>query len=594
MLESLSNLRNILGEYYSKRIVFLLPFFVIFSLLETISIGLIAPLVSVLADDSLVRDYLSPLDVFDNISTENLQIIILGVFFLVYVLKSLYSILFLYYTEKFMTGIRLKLHQAMFASYLKTDYEFHLQHNRSELKRNIDEIGVVFQSYLSPLVLLIVELMILLGVVSMLMLSEPLVSALAIITIGMLSLLIYFYVKPILNKMGVERVKEAEKINRHLYQGLGAIKEVKVLQKERYFANKFYKSMGKFLKLNLMNGVYNFVSSVLIESVFVILSVILIYVFLQFQDQQNTLPILALFAMASIRLLQSVKKINLSVNQLSYAESSLGLVATEIENMKKLNLSNSRIDAGNPNTHHFKSIELKGVGYKYLDSNEKNLKNISIKFNQNTCTAIVGQSGSGKTTLVNIFLNLLEVKEGEFLVDGAKYSDLSILKNNIGYVPQSVYITDDSIERNIAFGVDKDEIDHDRVVSCLKLSHLYDFTSTLPDGTSTILGENGARLSGGQKQRLGIARALYNNPDILVFDEMTASLDGSTEFHIMREIFNMAKMKTIVIITHKINTIKSCDKIYLLERGEVVGSGSYDELYANNHMFKVMADGYEH
>jgi ATP-binding cassette subfamily C protein len=298
--------------------------------------------------------------------------------------------------------------------------------------------------------------------------------------------------------------------------------------------------------------------------------------------------------MASVRLLQSVKKINMSVNQLSYSKSSLDLVSAEISDIKNLNLLDSKKDRSMLDVHFSKKVELKGMSYKYPDLNKKILNNIDVEFEKNTCTAIVGHSGSGKTTLVNVFLNLLTASEGAFLVDGSKYKDLSVLKNNIGYVPQSVYITDDSIEHNIAFGVNEDEIEHDRVISSLKLSHLYDFVSSLPDGVSTLLGENGARLSGGQKQRLGIARALYNDPDIIVFDEMTASLDGNTEFRIMREIFNMAKMKTIVIITHKINTIKSCDKIYLLESGKIEDVGNYHELYEHNNKFREMADGHTH
>ena len=592
MLNNLSKLRGILGKNNSKKILLLIPFFIIAALLETISIGLIMPLISILTDDTLATEYLSQVGFFNNPSLENIQVVILGVFLFTYLIKSMYVILFFYYTEKLLTSIRLELHDRMFSSYLNVGFEYHLKHNRSELKRNIDEIGTVFQSYLSPLVMLVVELAVLFGIVLMLALSNAQVTFISIASIGILSFFIFYYIKPMLNKMGLERVDASEKINRHLYQGLGAIKEVKVLQKEGYFSSQFRKYMGKFLRLNLMNGVYNIVSSVIIESVFIIGLVVLLFLLLQSSSQQLILPMIALFALASIRLLQSVKKIMMYGNQLSYSTSSLNLVSAELDNVERIRTSSFPKSRVTTKLNFVNDVKLKGVSYKYSSLDRKVLNNIDIRFDKNTCTAIVGHSGSGKTTLVNVFLNLLSASEGVFLIDESKHNDSSMLGGNIGYVPQSVYITDDTIESNIAFGVEKDKINHDRVVSSLKLSHLHDFVSALPNGINTYLGEDGARLSGGQRQRLGIARALYNDPDIIVFDEMTASLDSVTEQKIMSEIFEMKKSKTIVIITHKINTINTCNKIYVLDSGQVVGSGTYNELIVSSAKFKNLASGY--
>jgi ATP-binding cassette, subfamily B, bacterial PglK len=589
MSNNLSKLKNILGKGNSKKILLLIPFFIIAALLETVSIGLIMPLISILTDDSLVTEYLTQIDFLNDLSLKGVQVVILGVFLFTYLIKSLYVILFFYHTEKLLTSIRLELHDRMFSSYLEAGYEYHLKHNRSELKRNIDEIGVIFQSYLSPLVMLVVEVAVLFGIVLMLMLSNAQVTFISIASIGALSFLIYYYVKPMLNKMGLERVDASEKINRHLYQGLGAIKEVKVLQKEGYFSSQFRKYMGKFLRLNLMNSVYNIASSVIIESVFITGLVVLLFLLLQSSSQQLMLPMIALFGLASIRLLQSVKKIMMYGNQLSYSASSLSLVSAELDNIGCIRASDSPKIRRTAKLNFVNDIEFKGVSYKYSSLDRKVLNNINIGFDKNTCTAIVGHSGSGKTTLVNVFLNLLSASEGAFLIDGSKYNDLSMLGGNIGYVPQSVYVTDDTIESNVAFGVERDKINHDRVMTSLRLSHLHDFVSTLPNGINTYLGEDGARLSGGQKQRLGIARALYNDPDIIVFDEMTASLDSVTEEKIMSEIFEMKKSKTIVIITHKINTINTCNKIYVLDGGQVVDSGTYNELIVSSAKFKNLA-----
>lgn len=590
MIKNLQNLRGIIGENANK-IFFLMPLFVISALLETLSIGLIAPLISVLSDDSLIREYLSPIGIIGEISTGHLQLLVLGAFLLVYLLKNLYSIFFFYYSEKVLVDIRLKLHDFMFYSYLNTDYEFHLENNRSKLKRNIDEIGTVFQSYLSPLILLSVEIVILSGVVVLLSVVNPLVTIVSFALVGILSFVAYAYVKPLLRKIGDERIDAAEKINRHIYQGLGAIKEVKVLRKEDFFSNKFHKNMGDFLKLNLMNGVYNMASVLAIEAVFVIITVVVVFFALQSPEQQDNLPVLALYAMAAIRLLQSTKKISMSVNQMSYAESSLNLISKEIERVKRLDLP-KRKELRHVNF--LKEIEIRSLDYQYRGSSKKTLNAVDINIKRRTCVAVVGHSGSGKTTLLNIFLGLLSASEGVFSIDGKKYENLSILGSSVGYVPQNVYITDDSIENNVAFGVKASDIDRDKVIRSLKSAHLYDFVSTLKDGLSTVLGEEGSRLSGGQRQRLGIARALYSDPDIIIFDEMTASLDNATEYRIMQEVFHMSKTKTIIIITHKINTIKKCDNIYLLNDGGVEGSGSYNDLYASNSTFRGMADGYNY
>jgi len=421
MLNNLSKLRDVLGKNNSKKILLLIPFFIIAALLETISIGLIMPLISILTDDSLVAEYLTQIDFLSSLSLDNIQVVILSAFLFVYLIKSLYMILFFYHTEKLLTSMRLKLHDRMFSSYLEAGYDFHLKHNRSELKRNIDEVGTVFQSYLSPLVMLVVEVSVLFGIILMLMLSNATVTFISIVSIGLLSFLIYYYVKPVLNDMGLKRVDASEKINRHLYQGLGAIKEVKVLQKESYFSSQFREYMGKFLKLNLMNSVYNIVSSVIIESIFIIGLVVLLFLLLQSSSQQLMLPMIALFALASIRLLQSVKKIMMYGNQLSYSTSSLNLVSAELNNVECIRALSASRSKNKAKLNFVNDIKLKGVSYKYSSPNRKVLNNIDIRLGKNTCTAIVGHSGSGKTTLVNVFLNLLSASEGVFIIDESKY-----------------------------------------------------------------------------------------------------------------------------------------------------------------------------
>jgi len=593
MLKNLLILKNILGKQNSRKIFLLIPLFLISALLETVSVGLIVPLVSILTDDSVVRDFLSSRDIFIYSSDISLKYYILGLFLLVYLLKSTYSILFFYFTQKFFSVIRGDLHTELYNHYLNANYEFHLQHNRSALKRNIDEVGSVFTSYLSPLLLMAVEVTIMVGLISMLLITEPKITMFAFLLLSSISYVTYFFAKPKFTKLGRERVDTSEKINRHLYQGLGAIKEIKILKKEKYFSTEFSTYMRKYLKLDLLNSVYSLASSTFIEVMFIISAISLMFFVLVSTNLQESLPVVALFALASIRILQSIKKSYLCLGTIAFAQGALELVSRETSNIAPIKSTDiNLINIGDLEVDFKNKIDAVNIGFKFQNSKQTVLDSVSIDLPKNSSIAIIGESGSGKTTLVNIFLGLLELSEGHFLIDGNKTTNLSLLKNKIGYVPQNVYITDDSIASNIAFGIKQDDIDYDRVSKSLKLSSLFEFASDLPDGLDTILGEDGARMSGGQRQRLGIARALYNDPDIIVLDEVTASLDGATESAVMDVIYEMSQNKTIVIITHKLNTIKSCDKIYLLGKGKIQGVGNYEQLYSNNQDFKNLADNY--
>jgi ABC-type multidrug transport system fused ATPase/permease subunit len=593
MFKNLLHLKSILGKRNSTKVLFLAPFFLISVILETVSIGLIVPLISTLIDDTAIRNFLSSMGTFENVSKNQLQFYVLALFLLVYILKSLYSVLFFYFTQKFFATMRGDLHSNLYYYYLNSNYEFHLDHNRSELKRNIDEIGTVFQSYITPLLLLVVEVSITIGILALLASTEAKITIIVCFIIGAIASLTYFYLKPTFNKLGQERVDTSEKINRHLYEGLGAIKEVKILKKEAYFSYKFSKYMRKFLKLDLLNGVFNIASATFIEVIFVILAISLMFFVLISNNLQESLPVLALFALASIRILQSFKKIYLSLNQLEYSKESLRLVYRETGNISHVSLENNDSNKnGIDQVDFIDKIEVSNISYNFQNSEQIVLDKVSIDVSKNSSIAIIGESGSGKTTLVNIFLGLLEVRDGHFLIDGHISKNLSLLHNKVGYVPQNVYITDDSIAKNIAFGVNHDDIDFEKVATSLKAAHLFEFVSTLPNGVNTYLGEDGARMSGGQRQRLGIARALYNDPDIIVLDEVTASLDGTTEKAVMDVIHKMSKSKTIVIITHKINTIMACDKIYLLGKGKILDYGNYEDLYLSNQDFRNLADNH--
>ncbi|GAH56813.1 unnamed protein product, partial [marine sediment metagenome] len=236
--------------------------------------------------------------------------------------------------------------------------------------------------------------------------------------------------------------------------------------------------------------------------------------------------------------------------------------------------------------------QLKEVSYNYPNTNEPVIHDLSLSVQRNTSIGLVGPTGAGKTTLVDIILGLLTPQKGEFSIDGVKIDENNILnwQKNLGYVPQHIYLSDDTITNNIAFGIPGEKIDRKVVEQVARISNLHNFIiSELPDGYETIVGERGIRLSGGERQRVGIARALYHDPEVLVLDEATSSLDGITESAVLEAINNVAKLKTVIIIAHRLTTVKECDIIYLIDKGKITAQGTYDELMSSSVSFRAMA-----
>jgi len=317
------------------------------------------------------------------------------------------------------------------------------------------------------------------------------------------------------------------------------------------------------------------------------LLLVILYLMSQGGGFASSLPVVSLYAYAGYRLLPAFQQIYASFTQLRYAGPALDALHQEIDTVES-----SIAKSGNLTQISFnKVIKLNKVSYRYPNAKDFAVEDININIPVNSIVGFVGTTGSGKTTIVDLILSLLDTQKGYLSIDDQRITNHNkrSWQNLIGYVPQNIYLSDDSIAANIAFGVNFEDIDKQALYKSAKVANIYDFIiNELPQGFDTVVGERGVRLSGGQLQRIGIARALYNNPQVLVFDEATSALDNLTEKSVMQSIDSMSHNITIIIIAHRLSTVRKCDQIYLLERGKVKASGNFDQLSKKSKDFALM------
>ena len=352
-------------------------------------------------------------------------------------------------------------------------------------------------------------------------------------------------------------------------QGLSGIKDIKILNREKNFLNIFKVHNSRFSIADRWYSTLQLLPKLLLEILAVIMLSLLILVITMNNSTTSLIPVLAAFAAAAFRIMPSMNRILTSLQALKFSLPSVEIIYSELKNQsgikskKKINNISDKLNFKN-------KITIENLSFKYEGSIKNNLDNINFDISKREFVGFVGPSGSGKSTLVNLILGLLEPSNGNILVDGKSISENKVgWQNIIGYVPQDIYLIDDTIKKNIAFGIEEKDIDLMMMDKCLQAAQLSSFVEALPEKLHTIVGERGVRISGGQLQRIGIARALYNNPKILVLDEATSSLDVDTENKVMEGINKLKGLITILIISHRLSTVEKCDKIFSLSDGRL-------------------------
>lgn len=573
---------NEIFDKKQKRQLVLLGFMIfIGGFLETLGVSTMIPVVTVLLTPEKVQEYIDQYDFLSKIcnalhitSVNQVAVSLLLFLMAVYVIKNVYLLFLVYRQNTFITQNRNNMISRVMAEFLNRPYEQYLGADIPTVFRITDsDIPQTFALMLAVLSLaseVVVSCLIFL----VLLIQNVKMTLFVMFVFGVLTLVIVKVLKPRLNQIGARNQAIQSRIAKWRIQATYGLKDVKVLNREEFFVRNYYETGKIGANVARNYAVLNNTPRLLIETIFIVsmLSYIAIYIN-GGGDVSEMMTTIATFGVAAIRVLPSVNRINTYITEIAYATPSLNFVYENLQQGMKTDamLAERRANSQKEKLKLDDKIELNHISFHYPDSDKNIFTDAHMVVPRGKSVGIMGSSGAGKSTIVDILLGLLHAQEGQITCDG-----VDIFKNyeswlaQIGYIPQSIYLIDESIRDNIAFGIDADKIDEKRIWEVLEEAQLKEFIEELPEGLDTTIGDRGIRLSGGQRQRIGIARALYHNPEILVFDEATSALDNETEAAVMEAVNSFHGKKTMVIIAHRLNTIEKCDIIYKVENEKIV------------------------
>jgi ABC-type multidrug transport system fused ATPase/permease subunit len=587
----IEDFKTILSKKDFKYLTLLFFGMIISASIEMVGLGSIPIFIMVIVDINTMMDRFPNFFAYkyvQNLTQSTLTIYGGLILISIFLFKNLYLAFFYFCQGKIIKNIRSDITYKIFNKYLSATYSFHINNNPSILTRAITSSVAGTISTIMSTINIIKEILVLFVIFILLSLNEPLVSFSVFFSLIIISGLFLFLTRKELISRGtlVEDIRQAQ--FKTVNHALGSIRETKILNREKYLTNIFKFQIDEMEKHNFFMYFLNQTPRLFLEfiAIFAVSTIAIIFVLMDLTSEQ-ILPIISLLAVCSIRLIPAFNLIISSLSTRRFATASLKIIANALKNTPiEAKFQKNDTSQQNIKKDFFKDkIILKDIDFSHENSNTKIIKEISLEINQGQSVGIIGKSGAGKSTLIDLILGLINPVAGEIFIDNKQ------LKNNIknwqkliGYVPQDIYLLDDTIKNNIAFGLNEHDIDHENVIKCIKLAKLDVFVNSLPEKENTIVGNRGVKVSGGQKQRIGIARALYNNPKVLVLDEATSSLDTENERQIMDEVYVSSKGRTLIIITHRHSSVFKCDIVYLLDKGKIIDKGNYKDLM-NRHSF---------
>ncbi|MDA9272979.1 ABC transporter ATP-binding protein/permease [Flavobacteriaceae bacterium] len=534
-------------------------------ILEIFGLGILVPIISIMQNPELIENY-QYLNIFNNKTDyKSLIQIFLGAIFFLNISRAFYMLFLTYLQSKYITKVTANISNMLFANYLDQSYSFFLHTNTSRLIKNIQVEVNGFNAYLTSYVSLLTEGLMMTAVLITVFVVQPIGALVFFIFVGSVSYLILKLSKGRLTYWAKIRESFDNQLSKLLLEGLGGIKDFKIFNKEDFFKNKFSNLNIKKSNIAAKHLTLSQTPRFLLEVTLIVgILIYITYMYFSKIDSSSVFASLGLFVAASFRLIPSVNKLIVALQSISYHKISIDILTKEFNLKQKINRTKEQpIIFTN-------RIEIKDLSFKYEAQNELQLDSLNFQISKGQKIGIIGESGSGKSTFIDLFMGLLDPNFGDILVDGNSiYKADKNWKAKIGYVPQSIYLLDDSIANNVALVDNDQEIDIRHLEKVLKDVGLYEFIKSLPEGVFTNVGEKGANLSGGQLQRVGLARAFYRKPEILILDESTSALDPITEKVILDSIYKMDNKLTVIFISHKQSNLDKCDVVFKIENNKI-------------------------
>ncbi len=576
-----TKLSYILDKKQKRQFIILGIMIFIGGALETLGVSAMIPVVTVIMDPEQLMGFIRQYDILQSLydflhiqNSKQLILTLLMALMAIYVIKNVYSLFLTYRQNTFITRTRNKMISRVMREFLNRPYEAYLGADIPTVFRITDSDIPQSFALLLAMLQLASELVVSILIFGVLVMANWKMTLFIILIFGGMTLIIIKVLKPRLNKIGKKNQDIQSRIAKWRIQAIYGLKDVKVLNREEFFIRNYYESGKIGANVARNYAVLNNAPRLLIETVFIVSILAFISVFvLNGGDTTSLVSTLAAFGIAAIRVMPSFTRINTYVTEISYTQPSLDYLYQNLQEGMK---TDAHIAAEKERAKSAKlslqdKIELKGITFAYPGTDKNIFTAAGMEVPKGKSVGIIGTSGAGKSTIVDILLGLLHAQEGKITCDGRDiFENYESWLAQIGYIPQSIYLVDESIRDNIAFGIDRDKIDEKRLWEVLAEAQLEEFVKELPEGLDTTIGDRGVRLSGGQRQRIGIARALYHNPEILVFDEATSALDNDTEKAVMDAINSFHGKKTMIIIAHRLNTIAKCDLIYKVEKEKLI------------------------
>jgi ABC-type multidrug transport system fused ATPase/permease subunit len=600
MLDAYRKIFDLLTERERKRFYVLIVMVLVMGVFEAVGLASILPFLAVLSDPQMIETnrYLALAYERLGFDTHRGFLIAIGcaVFFVV-VAGLVFKSATIFLLIRFSTRRAYSLSSRLLHGYLNQPYTFFLNRHSADLGKSVlSEVDRVVSGALVPAAKLLAQSVVVVSLVVVLIVAQPVVAPAVALVLGGSYALIFYATRSYLTRIGEERVVANRDRYKIAQEAMGGIKDVKVSALEGAYAGRFRRPAERHADCQASSQIIKEVPRYVLEAIAFGGMLLMVLVLLSMGEGglSEILPTLGLFAFAGSRLFPALQQVYRDMSALRFGIPALDAIH---DDLTKVHRGRDRsLDGAGPAAplHLSDRLELRHVDFTYPEAERTAVRDLDLTIRANTTVGLVGGTGAGKTTVVDLILGLLQPVRGELLVDGKTVTadNLRAWQASIGYVPQQIFLSDDTVSANIAFGVRPDRVDQDAVERAARIAELHDFVvSEMPQGYDTYLGERGVRLSGGQRQRIGIARALYRDPDVLILDEATSALDNLTEKAVMAAVHNLGRRKTVILIAHRLTTVESCDRIFMLEKGRLAACGTYDELLQASAEFRSLAHG---